>query len=344
MARTVLGLDIGSQTIKYVEVKKAGKLPQLLSYGILPAPSRGILSESSIDQQAVVETIKKLLHDGGVKTKEATLALPEAKVFTRVIEVPVLSEKELANSIQWEAEQYIPLRLEEVFMDFSILREVTNKEGIKKLEVLLIAAPKGLVAKYQSITELSGLTPIALETDILSASRALVPGGAQAPAVMVMNIGASTTSFAILRGGVIALTRAIEIGGTTMMRAIAQEFGFEPLQAEEYKKTYGLDQSKLEGKVYKALSGVYLTILEEVKRAFSFYKEKYPNEYVTSVILAGSVAHLPGLVQGFARELAVEVQIGNPWTKIIVDPTRFPHALEHAVTLCVACGLTLRQD
>src|SRR3990170_5048533 len=145
MATTVLGLDIGTKFIKYVELDQMGKgRYQLLSYGMAPAPVKGINSEVSIDQESLAVTIKKLLAEGHVRTHKVNLALPEANVFTRIIQVPPLSERELASAIKWEAEQYIPLPLSEVQMDFSIVGESRDAQSNKKFDVLLVAAPTNM--------------------------------------------------------------------------------------------------------------------------------------------------------------------------------------------------------
>ena len=221
---TALGLDIGTSSIKYLEVTKDKSGPQVTSYGLIPTPPGAVQSEASADIDALVEAIKRVIHDGGAKSQDVTIALPDSQVFTRVIEVPNLSDKELANSIHWEAEQYIPMPLDEVYMDFSKLRTVTSSECIAKLEILLVAAPKLLVDKFQRITEAAGLTPIAMETDVLSISRALVPPNTQSPAMLLVNIGAQTTSIAVLEHGIIAFSRSVEIAGTALPRAVAQEF------------------------------------------------------------------------------------------------------------------------
>src|SRR3989344_8753770 len=128
MARTVLGLDIGSKYIKFVELAHLGKGKyHLVSVGMAPSPVKGITSEANIDQEAMAATIRKLLKDGGVRSRSVNVALPEANVFTRIIQVPPLSERELASAIKWEAEQYIPLPLEDVQMDFSIVGESKDK-------------------------------------------------------------------------------------------------------------------------------------------------------------------------------------------------------------------------
>lgn len=344
MAKTVLGLDIGTTYIKFVELAHTGKgMYQLVSVGLTPAPLKGMGSEAAIDQETLAITIKKLLKDGGVKTKTANIALPEAHVFTRIISVPPLSERELASAIKWEAEQYIPLPLEEVSMDFSIVGQSQDKDGNKKLDVLLVAAPKILIARYTKILEMCDIDMTALETEIIAASRALLPSLATHPAtVMVVNFGAKSTDLSILRSGTISFTRSVPTGGEHLTRALAQDLGFPTPQAEEYKKTYGLEKNQLEGKVYRSLIPLFSVIIEEMKRSITFFQNKFSDEVISTIIVSGGSAKLPGLISIVAQEVGIETIVGNPWTRVSIDRKKFNKLGDEGVTFVVAVGLAMR--
>lgn len=345
MARTALGLDIGTKYIKFVELQNLGKDKfHLMALGMAPAPAKGIMSEAPIDQEALAVTIQKLLKDASVKTKSVLAALPEANVFTRIVQVPPLSERELASAIKWEAEQYIPLPLDEVNMDFSIVGESKDQEGNKKLDVLLVAAPKNLIDRYTKILEMCDLEVEALETEIISASRALLPPTPSKPiTVMVVNLGAKTTDLSILRNGVISFTRSIPTGGENFTRALSQDLGFALPQAEEYKKTYGLKKDQLEGKIYRSLRPLFAIIVEEIKRSITFFQNKFPDEIVSAIILSGGSAKLPGLVESLVEEIGIETQVGNPWTRVEKDPQRFQRIDEEGSIFVVAVGLAMRE-
>jgi type IV pilus assembly protein PilM len=256
-----------------------------------------------------------------------------------------LSERELASAIRWEAEQYIPLPLEEVQMDFSIVGESKDKEGNKKLDILLVAGPIKVINIYSKILSMCALEATAMETEIISASRSLLPSIAgKSPTVMVVNIGAQTTDISILRAGVISFTRAIPTGGATFTKALAQDFNFTIPQAEEYKKAYGLLKDKLEGKVYASLLPIYSVISDEIKRSITFFQNKFSDEAVTSLILSGGTAKLPGLVPALTESTGIETQIGNPWQRIIKDPKRFQRLDEEGSVFVIALGLAMRED
>ncbi len=345
MARTVLGLDIGTKYIKYVALNQhGGGRYELFSVGMSPSPVRGVNSDAKVDHETLAVVIKKLLRDGGLKPRLVNVALPEVAVFTRIVSVPPLSERELASAIKWEAEQYIPLPLAEVEMDFSIVGETKDAEGNKRLDVLLVAAPKVVIDRYNKVLELCELEAEAMETEIISASRALLPPTPDKPlTVMVMNIGDQTTDFSILKSNVIAFTRSIPTGGGSFTKVISQDLGLPINQAEEFKKTYGLRQDQLEGKVYHALLPIFNVIVEEVKRAITYFQNKFPEEVISSIILAGGSAKLPGMVEALTNSVGLETQIGDPWTRVSRDPQRFAKLDEEKAVFVVATGLAMRE-
>lgn len=336
-----LGLDIGSHTIKLIELGFEGKSVGLTAAGSIPAPPKTSGGQQSTDAESIAQTIKHLVKETGVKSKEVHLALPESRVFTRVIDVPSLSQRELASAIRWEAEQYIPLPLDQVNLDFTILRDA-KATGTNKMEVLLVAAPKTLVDNYLGILELAELTPVAAETDIIATTRALIRSVPNVRSVMIVSLGALTTDVAIVRNGTLTFTRSLSAGGDAFTRSVAQSLDFNLTQAEEYKRAYGVQPDKLEGKIAAAAKPITDTIVGELKRALIFYQEKYKDEHVQLILLSGGSARLPGLVVYLAQALGVEVQLANPWVGISRDP-RFNVLTPEGPNFCVAVGLALRK-
>lgn len=339
---TIVGLDIGSHTIKLIELGKDAGGITLLAGGSVATPPKALTSTSPADYQAVAAAIRQLIKDTGARSQEVNIALPESQVFTRVIEMPQLSARELSSAIQWEAEQYIPLPLDQVNMDFTVLRE-SKETGTNMMEVLLVASPKALLERYLSILELADLTILSAETEIIAASRSLARAAANVKTVLVVSLGAQTTDLAILRGGVLAFTRSISSGGEALSRALVQGLDFNPTQAEEFKKTYGLEQDKLEGKIVSAVKPIMDTIIGEMKRAVVFYQEKHKQERIETIILSGGTAKLPGMVVYIAQSMGLEAQLANPWVGIRRDE-RFRVLEGEGVTFAVAVGLALREQ
>lgn len=337
----IVGLDIGSHSIKLIELAHVGNAITLVTAGTISTPPKALVSHLPADTQAIAIAIKKLMKDTGATSKNVNIALPESQVFTRVIDVPQLSQRELASAIKWEAEQYIPLPLDQVNIDFSILREAKDSHGTNKMEVLLVAAPKALLEKYVTILDLADVTTGGVETEIIAASRALVRSATTIGTAMVVSLGAQTTDLAILRNGILAFTRSISAGGEALSRALAQGLGFEQSQAEEFKKTYGLEQDRLEGKIVLATKPIMDTIVGEIKRAVAFYQEKYKDSKVEALLLSGGTARLPGLVVYMAQALGVEAQLANPWVGIKKE-SRFAALDAEGPVFAVAVGLALK--
>jgi type IV pilus assembly protein PilM len=158
---------------------------------------------------------------------------------------------------------------------------------------------------------------------------------------MIVSLGAQTTDLAILHRGVLAFTRSISAGGEALSRALAQGLEFNLAQAEEFKRTYGLERDKFQGKIVAAAKPIMDTIIGEIKRAITFYQEKYKDERVETIILNGGTARLPGMVVYIAENIGVEAQLANPWVGIERE-TRFAVLDSEGATFGVAVGLALR--
>ncbi|MCL5439266.1 MAG: type IV pilus assembly protein PilM [Patescibacteria group bacterium] len=345
------GLDIGATTIKTVWLSGDNTSFILNSASILPTPPKGMLSESPLDQEEMARVIKKIVDDSKITTKYVNIALPESQVYTRVLEMPTLSDKELSSAIYWEAEQYIPVPLSSVTLDWSVLRR--PKIEAEKMEVLLVGAPTALVDKYQKVLTIAGLTIASLESEILSVVRALVspatnPDQARTvnekifPNTLIIHIGALSTSIAIINNGIIAFTYLIPTGGAAINRAIATDFGFSESQAEEYKKVYGVSTESLGGKIGKVTTPILMAIITEVKKAVAFYNEKYKSgSPIQQILLSGGTAKLPGVTTFFTQNCGIETAIANPWN--ILSSQQVPkEIIDNASDYTIAVGLAIR--
>lgn len=313
----LIGLDIGSTTMKLVELEQSGRMQKLITVGVSATPPKGLLSEASFDQIALSEAVKKLALDAKVGTKSVNVALPENMVYTRVIQMPQLSEAELASAIRWEAEQYIPLPLSEVVLDYKVMQKGTTPNEGARMQVFLVAAPKTVVGKYQKVIELAGLELVSIETESLALGRALLEESQSSPVTLVVSIGAQRTTVFMAKGSAILLTYVIPSGGNALTRAIATDLEIDQMQAEEYKKTYGLKKDVLSGKIVHTLTPLLANLISELKRTISFYQEKSEQPLsMKRIVLVGGGAKLPGLVVYLTENLGIETQIGDPWQKV----------------------------
>lgn len=329
----MIGLDIGSYTIKLVQLAQTGKQFSLKTAGTIPAPSKGMSSDSEKDLEMMAVAIKKLTVDCKITTRQVNASLPQSQIFSRVIQMPNLTETEIASAIKWEAEQYIPMPLSDVKMDYAIL---------PSKEILLVAAPLTLINKYVKILEMSGLEPVSLEPEIIALARSLADD--LKPPSLIINLGAKTTDLAIIRNGFLTFTRSIAAGGETLVQILSRDMGLEISQAEEYKRTYGLEEDKLEGKILISIKPVLDTIVDEIKKSLIFFNENYPSEPIKLAQLCGGTAKLPGLGLYLASSLGLETQIANPWLKVSLAQKFFSSLNEEGPIFAIACGLSMKNQ
>lgn len=335
-----VGLDIGSKTIKIVELDKEGDSFKLKASGIVGYTGTPIehLKEEK-EMQALGLAITKLHKEANVSTKDVILALPEPQVFTRTIKFPLLTDQEVDSAIKWEAEQYIPIPVKEAIIQHQILerREDTSPPEIL---VLLVAAPRVLVERYVKVVQLAKLNPVSVETELVAMARALAPPD---QTVLIIDFGARSTDIAIAKNGQLAFSRSIPTAGDAFTRALVQSLGVEAQQAEQYKRTYGFSQTQLEGKIKGALDPVFRVIVDEIKKAIHFYQTEEKGEVPTSAILSGGTAGIPEIVPVLTELVGIEVGIANPFSRLLVEEEAKKTLANYAPLYSIAVGLAMRE-
>jgi len=335
-----IGLDLGSKTIKIVELEKEGAGFKLSSLGVIGYTGNP-LSQIKDDKEmaGLAEAIRKLAKEAKISSREISLALPESLVFTRTIRFPPLTDQEIAAAVKWEAEQYIPIPLNEAIIEHQVVERMEG--GIKPgVAVLLVASPKALVEKYIKVIQAAGFTVVGIETEALALARALAPSQGVA---MLVDFGAASTSMVIVKNGMVAFSRSIPIAGEAFTRALSQGLGIAHQQAEEYKKTYGLSK-ELEGKVKATLDPVFNLVIDEIKKAIHFYQSEEKGEPPTALIVSGGTSTMPEAISKLSDLLGLEVVVGNPFIKVKVSPDAAKNLQNYAPLYSVAVGLALRGD
>ena len=344
MNKKPFGLNIGITSIKVVWLSHL-KEGYLLDASIIsPAPQKGMLSESPLDEEEMARAIRGAVDNAKIVSKYVNVALPENQVYTKVIEMPVLSDKELSSAIFWEAEQNIPVPLSTITLAWNVLKRPQKAVGNEKMQVLMVGAPTMLVNKYQKILSMAGFSINALETEVLSIIRALVLSE-NFPSSLIVNIGSVSTSLATIRDGIMIFTYSIPTGGMAINRAISTDFGLTPSQAEEYKKVYGISKEAFGEKIGKATEPILNSILTEVKKALVFYSDKFKDDKpIRQILLSGGTAKLPGIDLFFANSTNIETVIANPW-KIILNQNELPQQiLDNGPDYAIAVGLAMRDN
>ena len=335
----MVGIDIGSKTIKIVELDKEGANYSLGASGIIGYS--GITIDKMTDEKEMAslgQIIRKLHSEAGVSSKDVVISIPEPLVFTRTIKFPLLTDAEIASAVKWEAEQYIPIPITDAIVQHTIL-DRNEKSSPPEVLVLLVAAPKAVVEKYTKVIQLAGLNTVAVETELVALTRSLAPPDRT---VLLVDFGASSTNIAISKMGLLSFSRCIPIAGEAFTRAVSQGLGVTPEQAEEYKKTYGLTATQLEGKVKRVLDPVLALVVDEIKKAVSYYLTEEKGESPSSLIVSGGTSAVPEIVTMLSKLIGMEVLVGNPFEKINVDPETAQKLAPYVLLYGVAVGLALR--
>ncbi len=338
------GLDFGDQEAKIVYLSEAGSGFKLVSFGAAKPPARLAGTGDGFDFEELANFLKKTVKDLGISTKKVVMSIPESEVYTRVIETPVISDSELESAISWEAEQYVPIPLSEVLLRHVILSKPSQDAVGAKMDVLLVAAPNAVIERYLKIAKMSGFELIGLESVILAVSRALVGNDPYSPTSMVISFGGATTDLSVVKKGNLSFVRSLATGGDAVSRAITANLKLDSNQAEEYKKTYGLDPTKLEGRVNMAIAPVIDIIIAEVKRAIAYYQSKKPDDPIKRAVLVGGMAKMPGLVNYLGQALSLEVQIGDPFANIQKNEKQISELGDNLPIYATAVGLALKES
>lgn len=336
-----VGLDIGTKTIKMVELSHEKDSWKLRASGVIGYTGTPLDKMTSDREYSLLAgAIKKLHKEAQVSSKDVAIALPEVQVFTRTVKFPLLTNAEIASAVKWEAEQYIPIPKEDAIIQHEIIGKMEDTTPPSTI-VLLVAAPRALVSKFAKVVEMAGLKLVAVETELMSLVRSLAP---ESGTSMVVDFGARSTDIAIAKSGQLSFSRSVPTAGEAFTRAVSQTLGVDAAQAEEYKKTYGLSTQQLEGKIKASLDPVIQSVADEMKKAIQFYKSDSQGESPKSILISGGSARMPEMSTYFTNVLGIEVAVGNPFAKVNLSPETAKSLAGYAPLYAIAGGLAMRED
>lgn len=345
-----LGVDLGSTSIKIVELKKEKGVPTLVTYGYVERAGGDIVRGKPEEvREKTVEILKKLCQKAGVTTDQAITALPNFSVFSSIVILPVVPLKDLKEAIFWKAKKILPLPLEEVVLDWKILEKITTEKeesltsessSLKKKEnyrILITAASKNLVNQYIEIFQKANLQLRSLETEAFALSRVLV--GKDPSTIMIIDISAVSTDIIIVEKMVPIFNRSIDIGGVALTRAIAQSLNIDFKRAEQFKRDIGINNhSPIPSLIEKNIKPV----VDEIQYSLNlFYSQT--GKTVEKIVLSGGSSFLKNLPEYLSQQLKIKVLVSNPWKRIAYPQDLEPVLNEIAPRFAVAIGLALRE-
>lgn len=335
---SALAIDIGTYTIKAIS-GKPGKKIEIERFAEIFNPLGVSVPGDEAVTQKFIDLVESVIADNKFPRTDVRLSLPETVVSTNIIELPTLSDAELASAIGWQAEQHIPIPPDQLSLQYQVLyRPAKTKQGEGKMRVLLVGAHKGLVEKYTDVFLTLGIEPKLLETQMVSVLRAL-DIEAQEPPTLVVHLGASNMQLAMVYEGELRFVTSHMTGGQALTQALERQINLSNQQAEEYKRTYGLDEAQFEGKVRTALLPVIRIMVGEIRKAMIFFANKYPGVVTQRILLSGGPTLLPGLVSYITREVGVEVLVAAPFSNVTGAIPEASHP-----TWAVCMGLMAREE
>lgn len=342
-SKAVVGLDIGSSAVKAVELKPAGKAFRVTAFAAEPIPPDSIVDGAIIDGGAVADAIRRLFETHKTfKAKDVAASLSGHSVIVKKISLPVMTEAELAQSIAWEAEQYIPFDIQDVNLDYQILTPGTDGKGT--MDVLLVAAKKDKIADYTGVITQAGRTPVVLDVDAFALQNAYEINYAdEASAVVVLlNAGASSININVLSGNQSLFTRDISMGGNAYTEAVQKELGLAFDVAEQAKKAEPVEGVTFDD-VAPVLHAMNENVLLEIQKTFDFFKATAASDRIDRIILSGGAAAVDGFATSLGERFGVPVEFFNPFKTIGFDAQKFGMPEQVASTAAVAVGLALRK-
>lgn len=344
-AKSIVGLDIGSSAIKLVELKerKAGEF-HLQRLGVEPLSPEAIVDGSIMDSSLVVDAIHKLNDETKVKNTNFGTSLSGHSVIIKKIQLPAMAAEELAESIQWEAEQYIPFDIQDVRLDYVVLSE--GQPGRDNMEVLLVAVKRDKVNDYVSVINQTGKSAALVDIDAFAVQNAYEANYDLdlLKSVALINMGAGVTNINILARGATVFWRDISFGGNQFTEALQREFNLSFEQAEALKKgetvdRYGLAEAK------PVLDAVSAEMAEEIRKTFDFFSATASEGPVDEIVLAGGCALTPNLQQVLSDRFGVPTELMNPLRRIHFKEGDFSADWLGSIApmLAVSVGLAVRR-
>ena len=346
-----IGIDFGTSSIKVVELSYHGQRIYLENYGIVELNlelqgDKGQLLKNQSFEQKLNLALKKLLERMKITSGFAYVSIPAFSGLITLIDLPEMKEEELGKAMQFEAHKYIPTSLDEVAMsweivshqaDHSPLGQEKNTSRNSMIKVLLVAAPKGEIEKYDKLIGGTALEVSAIELETFPIARSLV--GDDVKTILIIDVGARSTNMILVSGGVIYVNRTIDGGGSDVTVAISDSMNISRTRAESFKKG---EKDILNSTQTPIIMPVLELITDEARRIIEAYAQKNRGAQVDQILLSGGTSKMKGMLEYFSKNIGLPVVSGNPWKDIVVEPKISQAVKSLGSSFSVSVGLALR--
>ncbi|MDA8429290.1 MAG: type IV pilus assembly protein PilM [Geobacteraceae bacterium] len=340
--KEVVGIDIGSSSVKLVQLRDLKGSYQLLNVGIIPLPPEAIVDNTLMDSSAIVGAIHNLITSLGIKVKDVACSISGNSVIIRKIILPAMPLEELEDQITWEAEQYIPFDINDVNMDFQILSP--DSIDPSKMNVLLVASKKDIINDYVAVFNESGLHLSVVDVDSFAVQNAFEMNhdtGVE-DVIALINIGASVMNINVIKSGVTLFTRDVQMGGNLYTEEIQKQMGLSSSEAESIKI---LAHEAHSAALLDVLSKVNETISQEIRRSLDFYNSTANDDRITKILLSGGGSKVYKLIEVITDKTGLAVEVINPFARLKYNEKDFDseYLQEIGPFMAVTVGLAIRR-
>lgn len=364
--QSIVGLDIGTSTIKVIKLKKLKEGYELVGADIVSLSADSVDDlDPDVKHALYVNTIKKALKSKNIATNKVVTGIPGDSTIIRYIKVPYMTEDELKNMIPYDAEQYIPLGMDQVVFDYKVLNEL-DEENQKKLEVLLVAVKNDTMNQHLALLKDAQADPVCIDVDAFALCNAFglnaseEESGVKADTVALINLGSKFTTITIVEKGIPHLTRDVNIGGNNLTKEIMREFNLGFAQAEELKKQHAVIMVESEAllltsvpsgdddkssRIFEAITPALNKLLNDIRRSFDYYESTVKRKPVQKIMLSGGSSKIKNIDRFLSERLGIPVEINYPFKNININSKNFDfdYLRANAVHFNVALGLALRK-
>lgn len=320
--------------MKVMQVDWSHNQPLIVGYGVGGFDPKVIKNGVITDHESLAKSALDLFTKnivGEITTRRVAFAVPASRTFSRVMKLPTLTKKELAEAVKTEAEQYIPVPVDELYLDYDVINQ-TDKE----IELFAVAVPKKIIDSYMLLSRTLGLEAIAMETSIAAAARLFLKTDVNDVPTVLIDFGSISTDITIFDKTLI-VTGTVPGGGDIFSEKISQMLSVTKQEADVIKIKYGLDRSKKQAEITESLKPLLDQLLKEVRRMIRYYEERYgANRKIGQVVTMGGGANMPGLNEYLTNMLRLPVSMSDPWQHIGHSKLQPPSLAERSMYVTVS--------
>lgn len=341
------GLDVSDLSVKVFELKESGQRKKISGFGAAPIPRGSVVNGDIVNKENVIQAIRKALQNSGprrITLKRVICALPETKVFLRILNVPRMDEKELGEAIKWEIEANIPLPIDQVYFDWKVLEKNFNDPKEDKISVLVVAAAQKTVDQLLEVMKAVGLKVVGLDIESLAQARSLINGKTETDKTnLLIDLGDRVAGFIFAFGKTPCFTSNIPLSSQSITDAIVSGMGISMDEAEKMKREYGIGNYQESDMVFKAAQPVVDSLAAEIENSIDFYLSslKY-SQKIDKILIFGGGANTKNLVPYLSSKIGREIIIGDPQTNFNLSKPSAALKKEDAIHYSTAIGLALR--